>query len=372
MLLSSLIGVLVEMIVDALAVTAVVLVGAIAFLAARYRAPDHSIYDSPRTTPVISDDDVSPQHDDVVRVLGEFNRTNTSKDIHVARKRMEDLFFRDVDARIVPVSVDGIPGEWVLAERADPMQRLLYLHGGAFRVGSPRSHRLITSELSRRSGVAVLAVDYRMQPEVKTVQCHEDARTAYRWILRNGPDGNSELKSLFVAGDSAGGNLTLSVIAWARDEGIRPVDGAVAFAPLTDATFSSPTWKANVKTDPFLGPGIGPLLSIPKFVIAIGSRWTSGRAVNDPMLSPLLGNLAALPKTLIQVSRDEMLYGDSQRYANKAKAHGSEVTLQVWPRMVHVFQGFADLPESSAALAHAADFIKAQIGRNEPVMASDA
>ena len=359
------------MIVDVLAATAAVTVAVVMFLAVRYRAPDHSIYDSPKTEPVIADADVSPQHDDVVRTLAEFNRNNTSKDIHVARKRMEDLFYRDVDARVVPVSVDGMPAEWVLADRADPTRRLLYLHGGGFRLGSPRSHRHITSELSKRSGVAVLAVDYRMQPEVKTVQCHEDARIAYQWILRNGPEGSNELRSLFVAGDSAGGNLTLSVIAWARDQGIRQVDGAVAFAPLTDATFGSPTWKANTRTDPFLGPAVGPLLSIPKFVIAIGSRFTSGRPVNDPMLSPLLGNLAALPRTLIQVSRDEMLYGDSQRYANKATAHGSEVTLQVWPRMVHVFQGFAELPESSAALGHAADFIRAQFGRNEPAVASE-
>ena len=95
------------------------------------------------------------------------------------------------------------------------------------------------------------------------------------------------------------------------------------------------------------------------------NRVPSGRPVNDPMLSPLLGNLAGLQRTLIQVSRDEMLYGDSQRYANKANAQASEVTLQVWPRMVHVFQGFADLPESGDALERAAEFIKAQFGSNE-------
>ncbi len=354
-----------EMFVDVLAFAAIAVAIVVTILALRYRAPDHSAYDLPTTAPVITDAQVSAGHDDVVRTLIEFNRNSTSKDIHVARKQMEALFYRDVDARIIPVSVGGVPGEWVLADGADPTRRLLYLHGGAFRVGSPRSHRHITSELSRRSGVAVLAVDYRMQPEVKTVQCHEDARTAYRWVLANGPDGQNRLQSLFVAGDSAGGNLTLSVIAWARDQGIRQADGAVAFAPLTDATLASPTWKANAHTDPFLGPAVGPLLWVPKFLIAIMSRLSSGRPVNDPMLSPLLGNLASLPSTLIQVSRDEMLYGDSQRYANKASAHGSDVTLQVWPRMVHVFQGFADLPESGAALEYAADFIKAQIGRNE-------
>lgn len=343
---------------DVFAIAAMAIVLVVTFLAIRYHAPDHSMYDSPKTAPIIEDAQVSAEHDDVVSLLREYHRSNKSKDVRLERQQLEDMFYRDVAARIVPVDVNGIPGEWVLAEGADPAKRLLYLHGGAFRLGSPRSHRYVTSELSRRSGVAVLAVDYRMQPEVKIVQCHEDARTAYHWILQNGPDGRNALTSLFVAGDSAGGNLTLSLIAWARDAGIRAVDGALAFAPLTDATFGSPTWKANVETDQFLGPGVGPLLVIPRFLIAILSRVSSGRPVNDPMLSPLLGNLSALPRTLIQVSRDEMLYGDSQRYSNKARAHGSEVTIQVWPRMVHVFQCFADLPEASAALEFAADFIK--------------
>ena len=170
---------------------------------------------------------------------------------------------------------------------------------------------------------------------------------------------------MFVAGDSAGGNLTLSVIAWARDQKLRPVDGAVALAPLTDATFSSPTWKSNRDTDPFLGPALGSLLRLPKFVIALMSRASAGRPVNDPTLSPLFGDLQQLPKTLIQVGRDEMLNGDAQRYANKANAAGSDVTLQVWPKMVHVFQGFAELPEADAALSLAASFIKAQMGSNE-------
>ena len=114
-----------DMIVDVLAVTAAAIVVVVAFLAARYRAPDHSMYDSPKTAPVIADADVSPEHVDVVRTLGEFNRNNTSKDIHVARKRMEDLLSRDVEARVVPVNVDGMPGEWVLADRSDPTRRLL-------------------------------------------------------------------------------------------------------------------------------------------------------------------------------------------------------------------------------------------------------
>lgn len=341
-----------------------VLVGVTVFLALRYRAPDHSQFDTPKTQPVISDNEVSAAHQDVVSKLKEFN-VQRPENIEAARAQMEALFYRDVDSKITPVDVNGVPGEWVVAEGADPDARLLYLHGGAFRYGSPRSHRHLTHELSQRCGVAVLAIDYRLLPEHKLTACHEDAQTAYRWILSNGPEGPSEPTSFFVAGDSAGGNLTLSVIAWARDQALRPANGAIAFAPAADSTFSSPTWKANLESDPFLGPTLGGMLKVPKFIMHIGSRLSSGMAPNAPLLSPLLGHLADLPPTLLQVSRDEMLYGDSQRYANKAKAQGSQITLQVWPTMVHVFQAFPELPETADALARVAAFV-------EPLKAASA
>jgi acetyl esterase/lipase len=247
----------------------------------------------------------------------------------------------------------------VVAEGADANKRLLYLHGGGFRFGSPKSHRHITDELSRRSGVSVLAVDYRKMPEHKITACHEDARTAYRWILNNGPQGASDLDKLYVAGDSAGGNLTLSVIAWARDLGLRAADAVVTFAPLTDFTMTNPTWRSNLATDPFLGPFLQHLSGLPRWVVAFAIRLPTGKPVNHPEISPLFGNLADLPPTLIQVSRDEVLYDDAQRYANRAIHFGSHVQLDVWPKLVHVFQAFEEIPESGLALQRAADFIGA-------------
>ena len=117
------------------------------------------------------------------------------------------------------------------------------------------------------------------------------------------------------------------------------------------------SWKANIASDPFLGPGLGPLLRVPKFLLRLMSAPASGRQVNDPLLSPLLGSLENLPPTLIQVSRDEMLYSDAQRYANKADEAGSPCELQVWPKMVHVFQGFPELPETKVAYQNMANFI---------------
>ena len=342
-------------------ITLLLIIWLVLFIVARrYRPANHSQYDQPQDPLVMTAADVSSQHSDVVAKLKEFHRTSGIK-IEDQRRRMEELFFQEVDATITPVDVNGIPSEWVLASNADPVRRLLYLHGGAFRVGSPKSHRYITAELSKRAGVAVLAIDYRMQPEFKIVDCHTDAQRAYQWILSNGPDGAREPTELYVAGDSAGGNLTLSVIAWARDNKLKPATAAIALAPLTDATMSSPTWSSNQQSDPFLGPSLGKMMKMPLAIIRLGQRWSSGAAPNDPMLSPLLGNLKGLPPTLIQASADEMLYGDAQRYANKARSQGSDVSLQLWPKMVHVFQGFGpDLPEAQDALQKIADYIANQ------------
>lgn len=322
-----------------------------------YRAPDMTAYDSPDHEPVIEEHEVSAEHNDVLEKLAAYHQ-NPTVDVEVGRRKFEDFFSVEVDIEIKPVDVHGIPSEWVLADGADPDRRLLYIHGGAFTVGSPKTHRFITSELSKRAGTAVLAIDYRKIPEFRTTRCHEDARIAYKWILENGPEGKSEAEQLFVAGDSAGGNLTLAVIAWAKNQGLQQADGAVALAPLTDATLSSPSLEINKDTDPFLGPSVGRMLKVPRPVLAIFSRLRNGLPSNHPELSPLFGDLSDLPPTLIQVSRHEMLYDDAKRYANKAKAEGGDVTLQVWPKLVHVFQGFANLPEAHHALDRIADFIK--------------
>lgn len=340
-----------------LLILAVLLIAIYVGVTRSYRAPDLSRYDTPRDPLVKSADLISQQHDEVVAKLKSFHKVSGIK-IEDQRRRMEELFCQEVSAEIRPVQVNGIPSEWVLAPGADPARRLLYLHGGAFRVGSPRTHRYITAELSKRAGVSVLAIDYRMQPEYKIRACHEDARTAYQWILENGPEGTAEASELYVAGDSAGGNLTLSVIAWAKDQGIRSANGVIALAPLTDATMSSPTWAANQATDPFLGPSLGQLSKLPMSMIHLMQRFANGGAPNQPMFSPLLGDLSNLPPVLIQASADEMLYGDAQRYANKARESGSEVTLQLWPKLVHVFHGFGpDLPEAVEALDLIAEFI---------------
>ncbi|MGE0621703.1 MAG: alpha/beta hydrolase [Pseudomonadales bacterium] len=254
---------------------------------------------------------------------------------------------------LTPVSAGGVPCEWVMAENSDPRRRLLYLHGGAFTMGSPKSHRPITTKYARMTGVSVLAVDYRLVPENRRIDCLTDCQTAYRWILDNGPAGPTPLEAFFVSGDSAGGNLTLAVIAWARDEGLRAADGAIALSPATDATFSSPSLTSNIATDHMLGPMFGRITRLPRSVVA-WFGWISNRMHPcDPRISPLRGDLSGLPPTLVHASEAEMLLDDARRYVNKATDAGSEATLETWHHMLHVWHAFEpQLPEAREAFEH--------------------
>lgn len=279
----------------------------------------------------------------------------------VALRKFMDAMFVDHahEAQFRPVQAGDVRAEWVIVPGADPSRRTLYIHGGAFMMGSPTSHRPLTEHFSRLTGGAVLAVDYRLMPEFERDAGIEDCRNAYRWLIDNGPDGPAPLSALFVAGDSAGGNLALSVIAWARDAGLRPADAAVALSPATDATLVNPALKANLATDPMLSPMFGKIARLPGFLRPFVGWLMSQRRPSDPAVSPLHGDLARLPPVLIQVSECEMLYDDCKRYVAKAVAAGSSAELQSWQNMVHVWQLFdRQLPEAGAALAQIGLFIE--------------
>jgi acetyl esterase/lipase len=279
----------------------------------------------------------------------------------VLRKYMDEIFAdRVLDVSTLPVDCAGVPGEWVLAPDADPARRTLYIHGGAFVMGSPKSHRTLTSQFSALTGGAVLAIDYRLMPEHPRRAGIEDCRTAYRWMLDQGPTGPAPAQAVFVAGDSAGGNLTLSLIQWVRDQRLRAPDAAVALSPLTDATLSSPSLRANIRSDPMLGPLFGPMARVPN-ILLLWFGWMQTRIKPcDPVISPLRGDLAGLPPVLLQASEVEMLFDDSRRYANRAQAAGSPVRLQRWNHMVHVWQIFnPELPEAREALAEIGRFLNA-------------
>lgn len=263
-----------------------------------------------------------------------------------------------IRSAIRPVNSNGIKGEWVLAPGADFNRRILYVHGGAFVVCSPASHRPLTSRISELTGAAVFAIDYRLIPEHKRIDGIHDCQNAYRWVQENGPDGRQGYDQFFVMGDSAGGNLTLMLLAWARDEGLKPATAAVVLSPITDSTYSSPSLLANHATDFILGKYVGMLAKMPPSLRRAYSVGQNRIASTDPLVSPLLGYLGKLPPILIQASESEVLVDDARRYANKARSEGTQVSLQTWPHMPHVWQAYFDyLEEAREAMDQIAQYI---------------
>jgi monoterpene epsilon-lactone hydrolase len=257
------------------------------------------------------------------------------------RKFMDDMGCqREYSTEFVPVDADGIPAEWVLAPGSDSSRRVLYIHGGAFIAGSLLSHRNVTSCYAEMCGAAVLAIDYRLMPENRRQHGIDDCRTAYQWILDHGPDGPEPVSHLVVSGDSAGGNLCLSLAAWVRDQGLRAPDAVVALSPTVDATFTSPSIVSNIKSDVMLGPLFSVLLKIPtairRWLFVLENRFNPA----NPVVSPVFGDLSNLPPTLVQVSEAEMLFDDARRYVNKARSCGSQAVVQSWAHMMHVWHIF--------------------------------
>jgi epsilon-lactone hydrolase len=272
-----------------------------------------------------------------------------------------DDWGRDVnfDGEIIPVNTSGVRGEWLVPKGANMNRRMLYIHGGAFIVGSPLSHRAITTYYANMIGGPVLSLDYSLSPESRRQAGIDDCRNAYRWLLGNSPTEPSAAETLFISGDSAGGNLALMLSAWVRDSRLQAPNAVVALSPLTDATLSSPSMRENIPTDKMLGPVLGKLGKTPNWILSWTAWFTARIAPSHPSVSPVMGDLGGLPPTLVQASEVEMLRDDCIRCVNKARASGSPVEIQTWNHVMHVWQMFhANMPEGQHAMLEIEKFLK--------------
>jgi len=267
--------------------------------------------------------------------------------------------------RPATIDVDGhtMTGSWTLVDGHDPDKRVLYMHGGAFSVGSDISHRALSVGIARRTGAAVFVPNYRLMPENTRRDGITDARAAYDWVLENGPDGPATSNSLGLGGDSAGGNLVLMLANWARDTDRRTSDAVITFSPTTDATLSSPSMKGNLEQDLMLKPLLAPILKAPRILLlpALAKHYGMSPAHKDQ--SPIFDDLSNLPPTLIMASRDEMLHDDGARYAAKMEATGSPVTFQSWGGgLPHVWTIFDDFTaDADIAMDEVGSFLNAHL-----------
>ncbi len=251
------------------------------------------------------------------------------------------------DVEIEKIDAGGVPAEWQIVPGANDDKVLLYFHGGGMVLFSPKTHRHLTIDIAKKTKMRVLSVNYRLAPEHPFPAGLEDCVKAYNWLLSRG----FRSENIVIAGDSAGGNLTLSTLIKLRDDGIPLPAGAVAMSPGIDYTNNSKTLLENAKTDPILAD-TGIFWWAPAFL--------AGADPNNPLVSPVFADLKGLPPILIQVSKSEMLYDHSTRFVERAKTAGVDATLQEWEDTIHVFQGFGlhDLPEAKEALIKIGEFIK--------------
>lgn len=249
------------------------------------------------------------------------------------------------------VKVGEIPCEWVLAPGADPDVRLLYLHGGGFVSGSGGFYLTLAAHISAAAKCAVFLPDYRLAPEHPFPAGIDDCVAAHEWIVSNGPTGPGPAKATFIAGDSAGGSLTLATLLALRDRKLTLPLGGIPLSATTDLTLASESLKTV--EDPIISARTMPIFR---------DLYLGKTDPKNPLASPVFGDYHGIPPLLIQAGEHEMLRDDSIRVAKKAQADGIEVKLEVWPGMFHVFQSHEPLlPEAKQSLEHMADFIRSRL-----------
>ncbi len=284
----------------------------------------------------------------VQRVRSVYKRWGRGTTVAQMRSDWDALFgTAGVDAQVEPVAIGPLSGEWISAPGADARRVVLYFHGGGFQVGSVHSHRELMAGISDATGCRVLGVDYRLAPEHRYPAALDDACAAYDWVLAQGtPPGD-----VVFAGDSAGGNLVLAALVRLRDAGRALPAGAVLLSPWTDMSASGESYTTRAQSDP--------IHQRPMIVAMARNYLGADGDASQPLVSPLFADLRGLPPLLIQVGDHETVLSDSVVFADKAKAAGVDARLEVWDRMVHVFQQFPEaLPEARAARRAIGAFVR--------------
>jgi epsilon-lactone hydrolase len=250
------------------------------------------------------------------------------------------------DVKSEPASAGGVDARWIAAPGADPNRVVLYLHGGGYVLGSVNTHRDLIGRISRAGQARMLALNYRLAPESPFPAAVDDAVAGYRYLI----DGGFKPARLAVAGDSAGGGLTVAALVAIRDAGLPLPAAGVCLSPWVDLEGQGDSMTTRAKADPVVQR---------EGLAGMAQAYLAGKDPRTPLAAPLYADLKGLPPLLIQVGDSETLLDDSNRIAARARAAGVEVKLEVWPEMIHVWQLFASfLPEGQEAVEGIGKFIR--------------
>lgn len=246
---------------------------------------------------------------------------------------------------------NGVPVLWCIPVDAQADRVVLYSHGGGFVVGSRHTHRKIAGHLAKAIGARALVVDYRRAPEHPFPAQLEDCVTAYRWLLDQGIAHDH----VVTCGDSAGGNLAISVALKLRDDGDPLPAGLIPMSPWLDMEHKGETLDTNAATDALVQRPILEAMS----AMFLGSN---GSAI-DPLANPLYADPSGLPPIYLTAGGAETLLDNAQRFAAKAREAGVDVTLDEVPEMQHVFAFLAGrAPEADSSIADIASWARPRLG----------
>jgi monoterpene epsilon-lactone hydrolase len=256
-----------------------------------------------------------------------------------------DRFFR-VPRRfeLIDQNAEGVDGQWIVAPESRPDLVVLYLHGGGFCLSETLLHKRMVGKLCRLSGFKAYMPFYRLAPESPYPAGLDDCVTSYRWLLSSG----YEPRKIVIAGDSAGGGLTLATIGRLRDEGSPLPAAGVMLSAGTDLSEQGVPNAEEIERDPLV-----PWDGVDRMRIA----YLGGADPGDPLVSPAFLDYTGFPPLLFHVGSTELLLGQALRAAEGAQRADVDVRIKVWENAPHVFQAMGFLPEARTALEEIARFM---------------
>lgn len=287
---------------------------------------------------------------DLLRASNAAERPGSWADRRAAMEATLAAFPKADGVSLQPFRLNALDAEWQSSEGARDDAAMLYLHGGGYAVGSIATHRPLTTEIAAGFVGRVLSLGYRLAPEHPCPAAIEDALAAYRFLIE---DQGVPASNVVIAGDSAGGGLTVAALVAIRDAALPMPAGGWCLSPWVDLTVSSGTMSSKAADDLMITD-----ISLKEYAAA----YAPGGDVKDPRATPLNASLKGLPPLLIQVGTAERLLDDAVALAARAGADDVAVTLECWPGQPHVFQIFAAMMgEARAAIAGATNWANARI-----------
>lgn len=279
------------------------------------------------------------------------SQANSPQELRAAMAAAFSAFPSASEVKCEPVDAGGVKAEWITASNAAPDRVVLYLHGGGYVMGSIETHRELTARLSKAAQARCLSLDYRLAPENSFPAAVDDSIAAYRWLLAQGIKPGR----IVVAGDSAGGGLTVATLIAVRDIGAPAPAAGVCISPWVDLVAEGRSMTTRAARDPMVSREM--VQKIAKLYVGEDGD------LREPLAAPINADLSGLPPLLIQVGDAETLLDDATRLADRAKEAGGDVTLEIWEEMPHIWHICAPiLPEGQEAIDKIGEFVRQRTG----------